>query len=186
MNVAIIGTGYVGLVTGAGIAETGNNVICMDIVQEKIDALKKGIIPIYEPGLEEIVKFNMSEGRLNFTTDLKEAITDAKVIFLALPTPQGEDGAADLSRVMTVAKQLASLITEPKVIVNKSTVPVGTAEKVKAIFAPASASLSAMPFPMPLEAPVISAVFPCKIFIDGKDKIIRQKSLKALRIKRAF
>ena len=106
----------------------------MDIVQEKIDALKKGIIPIYEPGLEEIVRFNMSEGRLNFTTDLKEAITDAKVIFLALPTPQGEDGAADLSRVMSAAKNIAKIITEPKVIVNKSTVPVGTAEKVKAIF----------------------------------------------------
>lgn len=134
MNVAIIGTGYVGLVTGAGIAETGNNVICMDIVQEKIDALKDGIIPIYEPGLEEIVRFNMQEGRLIFTTDLKEAIAGAKVIFLALPTPQGADGAADLSRVMTVAKQIAQIITEPKVIVNKSTVPVGTAEKVKAIF----------------------------------------------------
>ena len=134
MNVAIIGTGYVGLVTGAGFAETGNNVICMDIVQEKIDALKNGIIPIYEPGLEEIVRFNMQEGRLVFTTDMKEAIADAKVIFLALPTPQGADGAADLSRVMSVAKQMAQIITEPKVIVNKSTVPVGTAAKVKAIF----------------------------------------------------
>ncbi|MFI5262934.1 MAG: UDP-glucose dehydrogenase family protein [Candidatus Kapaibacterium sp.] len=134
MNVAIIGTGYVGLVTGAGFAETGNNVICMDIVQEKIDALKNGIIPIYEPGLEEIVRFNMQEGRLVFTTDMKAAIADAKVIFLALPTPQGADGAADLSRVMSVAKQIAGIITEPKVIVNKSTVPVGTAAKVKAIF----------------------------------------------------
>jgi UDPglucose 6-dehydrogenase len=134
MNVAIIGTGYVGLVTGAGFAETGNNVICMDIVREKIDALKNGIIPIYEPGLEEIVRFNMQEGRLVFTTDLEEAIKDAKVIFLALPTPQGQDGAADLSRVMSVAKQIAEIIKEPKVIVNKSTVPVGTAEKVKAIF----------------------------------------------------
>jgi UDPglucose 6-dehydrogenase len=134
MNVAIIGTGYVGLVTGAGFAETGNNVICMDIVAEKIDALKNGIIPIYEPGLEEIVKFNMQEGRLNFTTDLTEAVNNANVIFLALPTPQGQDGAADLSRVMSVAKQIAGIITEPKVIVNKSTVPVGTSEKVKAIF----------------------------------------------------
>jgi UDPglucose 6-dehydrogenase len=135
MNVAIVGTGYVGLVTGAGFAETGNNVICMDIVQEKIDALKNGIIPIYEPGLEEIVKFNVQEGRLLFTTDLSEAVKNAKVIFLALPTPQGQDGAADLSRVMLVAKQIAEIITEPKVIVNKSTVPVGTAEKVKQIFA---------------------------------------------------
>ncbi|MFI5264577.1 MAG: UDP-glucose dehydrogenase family protein [Candidatus Kapaibacterium sp.] len=129
-----MGTGYVGLVTGAGFAETGNNVICMDIVQEKIDALKNGIIPIYEPGLEEIVRFNIQEGRLVFTTNLQEAIADAKVIFLALPTPQDADGAADLSRVMSVAKQIAQIITEPKVIVNKSTVPVGTAAKVKAIF----------------------------------------------------
>jgi UDPglucose 6-dehydrogenase len=134
MNVAIVGTGYVGLVTGAGFAETGNNVVCMDISQEKINALKDGIIPIYEPGLEEIVRFNMQEGRLIFTTDLKAAVQDAKVIFLALPTPQGDDGAADLSRVMSVAKQIAQLISEPKVIVNKSTVPVGTADKVKAIF----------------------------------------------------
>ena len=134
MNVAIVGTGYVGLVTGAGFAETGNNVICMDIVQEKIDALKNGIIPIYEPGLEEIVKFNVDEGRLLFTTNLAEAVKNAKVIFLALPTPQGADGAADLSRVMSVAKQIAQIVTEPKVIVNKSTVPVGTAAKVKAIF----------------------------------------------------
>jgi UDPglucose 6-dehydrogenase len=134
MNVAIVGTGYVGLVTGAGFAETGNGVVCMDIVQEKINALKNGIIPIYEPGLEEIVRFNMQEGRLVFTTDLGGAVRDANVIFLALPTPQGEDGAADLSRVMSVAKQIAQMITEPKVIVNKSTVPVGTAAKVKAIF----------------------------------------------------
>ena len=97
-RLAVIGTGYVGLVTGAGFAETGNNVTCMDISQEKIEALKKGIIPIYEPGLEEIVKFNVQEGRLCFTTDLAEAIKDAKVIFLALPTPQGQDGAADLVR----------------------------------------------------------------------------------------
>jgi len=134
MNVAIIGTGYVGLVTGAGFAETGNTVICMDIVPEKIEALKNGVIPIYEPGLEEIVRFNMQEGRLSFTTDMAEAVKDAKVIFLALPTPQGADGAADLSRVISVAKQIAKIITEPKVIVNKSTVPVGTADKVKAIF----------------------------------------------------
>ncbi|MEI8134220.1 MAG: UDP-glucose/GDP-mannose dehydrogenase family protein [bacterium] len=138
MNVAIIGTGYVGLVTGAGFAETGNNVICMDIAAEKIEDLKNGNIPIYEPGLEEIVRFNMQEGRLVFTTDLTEAIQHAAVIFLALPTPQGQDGAADLSRVISVAKQIASIITEPKVIVNKSTVPVGTAEKLKNIFSDAT------------------------------------------------
>lgn len=134
MNISIIGTGYVGLVTGAGLAETGHSVVCMDIVQEKIDMLRRGEIPIYEPGLEEIVQFNATEGRLSFTTSYEEAVKDAKVIFFALPTPQGEDGAADLSRILQCAETISKLITEPKVIVNKSTVPVGTAEKVKAIF----------------------------------------------------
>ncbi|MBS1904827.1 MAG: UDP-glucose/GDP-mannose dehydrogenase family protein [Bacteroidetes bacterium] len=134
MNISIIGTGYVGLVTGAGLAETGHTVTCMDIVAEKIEMLRKGDIPIYEPGLEEIVSFNASEGRLKFTTSYEEAVENAKVIFFALPTPQGDDGAADLSRVMQCAETVAKLIKEPKVIVNKSTVPVGTAEKVKKIF----------------------------------------------------
>jgi UDPglucose 6-dehydrogenase len=134
MNISIIGTGYVGLVTGAGLAETGHTVTCMDIVSEKIDMLRRGDIPIYEPGLEEIVAFNAKEGRLTFTTSYEEAVSSAKVIFFALPTPQGEDGAADLSRIMSCAEVVAKLIKEPKVIVNKSTVPVGTADKVKAIF----------------------------------------------------
>jgi len=134
MNVAIIGTGYVGLVTGAGFAETGNQVLCMDIVPEKIENLRKGIIPIFEPGLEEIVKFNVAEGRLRFTLDLKEAVDSSDVIFLALPTPPGADGAADLSMVLDTAQKIAKIATKTKVVVNKSTVPVGTADKVRAIF----------------------------------------------------
>jgi len=134
VNVAIIGTGYVGLVSGAGFAETGNHVICMDVVPEKIEKLKQGIIPIFEPGLEEIVKFNAAEGRLKFTTDLDEAVHNSQVIFLALPTPPGEDGSADLSYVLRTAEKIAGIITEPKVIVNKSTVPVGTADRVQKIF----------------------------------------------------
>jgi len=133
VNIAIIGTGYVGLVTGAGFAETGNQVMCMDIVPEKVENLRKGIIPIFEPGLEEIVKFNVSEGRLKFTLDLKEAVDSSEVIFLALPTPPGADGSADLSMVLETAKAIATIVTEPKVIVNKSTVPVGTADRVRAI-----------------------------------------------------
>ncbi len=134
MNISIIGTGYVGLVTGAGLAETGHTVMCMDIVQEKIEMLRKGEIPIYEPSLEEMVRFNTTEGRLSFTNSYEEAVANAKVIFFALPTPQGDDGSADLSRIMQCAETIAKLITEPTVIVNKSTVPVGTAEKVKNIF----------------------------------------------------
>jgi UDPglucose 6-dehydrogenase len=134
MNIAIIGTGYVGLVTGAGLAETGHTVVCMDIAEEKIEMLRRNEIPIYEPGLEELVQFNAAEGRLSFTTSYDDAIRDADVIFFALPTPQGADGEADLSRILDVAGIIAKKITEPKVIVNKSTVPVGTAEKVKAIF----------------------------------------------------
>jgi UDPglucose 6-dehydrogenase len=134
VNIAIIGTGYVGLVSGAGFAETGNHVTCMDVVPEKIEKLKQGIIPIFEPGLEEMVKFNLQEGRLKFTLDLAEAVRDAQVIFLALPTPPGGDGAADLSYVLDTSKKIAGLITEPKVVVNKSTVPVGTADRVRKIF----------------------------------------------------
>jgi UDPglucose 6-dehydrogenase len=134
VNIAIIGTGYVGLVSGAGFAETGNHVTCMDVVPEKIEKLKQGIIPIFEPGLEEMVKFNLQEGRLKFTLDLAEAVNNAEVIFLALPTPPGGDGAADLSYVLDTSKKIAKIITEPKVVVNKSTVPVGTADRVRKIF----------------------------------------------------
>ncbi|MBS1586721.1 MAG: UDP-glucose/GDP-mannose dehydrogenase family protein [Bacteroidetes bacterium] len=135
MQLAIIGTGYVGLVTGTCFAETGNNVMCIDINEEKIRQLKEGKSPIYEPGLDILLERNIKEKRLQFTTSLKDGIRDAQVIFLALPTPPGKDGAADLQFVLDVADQLGSLITSYKVIVNKSTVPVGTAEKVAAVLA---------------------------------------------------
>jgi UDPglucose 6-dehydrogenase len=133
MQIAIIGTGYVGLVTGTCFAETGNNVVCIDINEEKVNQLKAGKSPIYEPGLDVLLERNIREKRIEFTTDLKAGIKDAKVIFLALPTPPGKDGAADLQFVLNVAADLSTIITEYKVIVNKSTVPVGTAEKVSAV-----------------------------------------------------
>ena len=134
MKIAVIGTGYVGLVTGTCLAETGNNVICVDIVEEKINKMRSGILPIYEPGLDILFHRNIEQGRLNFTTNLADAIKDAVIIFLALPTPPGGDGKADLSYVLGAAKDIANLITDYKVIVTKYTVPVGTADKVKAVF----------------------------------------------------
>ncbi len=131
MNITVVGTGYVGLVTGTCLAETGNNVICVDINEEKVKKMQDGIVPIYEPHLDVIFHRNIKEGRLTFTTNLKEAIKNSKIIFLALPTPPGEDGSADLSYILSAADSLSKLITDYKVIVNKSTVPVGTAEKVK-------------------------------------------------------
>lgn len=133
MQIAIIGTGYVGLVSGTCFAETGNDVMCIDINQEKVNSLKRGICPIYEPGLDTLLQRNLKEGRLQFTTSLPEGIERAQIIFLALPTPSGHDGAADLGFVLDVADQLATLIDRYTVIVNKSTVPVGTAEQVAAI-----------------------------------------------------
>ena len=135
MQLAIIGTGYVGLVTGTCFAETGNNVICIDINEEKINQLKTGKSPIYEPGLDVLLERNIKENRLTFTTSVEEGIEKADVIFLALTTPPGKDGAADLQFVLDVAAQLSTLITSYKVIVNKSTVPVGTAEKVTHVLA---------------------------------------------------
>lgn len=130
MKIAVIGTGYVGLVTGTCFAETGNEVMCVDIDQRKVDMLNNGQITIYEPGLEKIFLRNLKEDRLKFTSDLKTGIKDAQILFLALPTPPGEDGSADLKYVLGVAKSLGSLISEYVVVVDKSTVPVGTAEKV--------------------------------------------------------
>jgi len=130
MQIAVIGSGYVGLVTGACFAETGNQVICVDIDADKVDRLKKGEVPIYEPGLDLLFERNTRQGRLRFTTDLKEAVSVSSLLFLALPTPPGADGAADLSFIMRVAKDLSEIITDYKVVVDKSTVPVGTAEKV--------------------------------------------------------
>lgn len=135
MKIAVIGTGYVGLVTGTCLAETGNNVICVDIVEEKVNKMKAGQLPIYEPGLDVLFHRNIAQNRLSFTTNLAEGIKDAQIIFMALPTPPGGDGAADLSYILGAAKDIAKLITEYKVIVNKSTVPVGTADKVAAVFA---------------------------------------------------
>jgi UDPglucose 6-dehydrogenase len=134
MKIAVVGTGYVGLVTGTCLAETGNNVTCVDINQEKVEKMKQGQIPIYEPGLDILFHRNIEQGRLKFTTVLADAIADAKIIFLALPTPPGGDGSADLSFVLGAAKDIALLIKDYKVVVTKSTVPVGTADKVKAVF----------------------------------------------------
>jgi UDPglucose 6-dehydrogenase len=135
MKIAVIGTGYVGLVTGTCLAETGNTVICVDINEAKVLKMQNGEIPIYEPGLDVLFLRNIEQKRLTFTTDLASAIKDAQIIFMALPTPPGGDGAADLSYILGAAKDIAKLVTGYKVIVNKSTVPVGTADKVQAVFA---------------------------------------------------
>lgn len=135
MKIAVVGTGYVGLVTGTCFAETGNDVICVDIDENKVKKLSAGQITIYEPGLSKLFDRNLKEGRLQFTTNLAKGVKDALIIFLALPTPPGENGSADLSYVLNVADQLGKIITSYKVIVDKSTVPVGTAEKVKATIA---------------------------------------------------
>ncbi len=130
MKIAVVGTGYVGLVTGTCFAETGNKVTCIDIDKNKVEKLSSGQITIFEPGLEKIFLRNLRDERLKFTTDLAEGIKDALVIFLALPTPPGEDGSADLRYVLGVASDLGKIMTDYKVIIDKSTVPVGTAEKV--------------------------------------------------------
>lgn len=133
MNIAVIGTGYVGLVSGTCFAETGNNVICVDIDNSKVEKLSSGQITIFEPGLEVIFKRNLKEGRLHFTTDLAHAVKNSQVIFLALPTPPGEDGSADLKYVLGVAREIGTILQpgDYKIIVDKSTVPVGTADKVR-------------------------------------------------------
>lgn len=135
MKVAVVGTGYVGLVTGTCLAETGNDVICVDIDTDKVQKMKDGIVPIYEPGLEALFERNIKQGRLKFTTNLKEAIAGVTIIFLALPTPPGEDGSADLSYILGVAEELGKIITDYKIVIDKSTVPVGTADKVHAAIA---------------------------------------------------
>lgn len=131
MKVAVVGTGYVGLVTGTCFAETGNDVICVDINEKKVEAMKNGKMPIYEPGLDILFERNIKQNRLSFTTDLKEGVKDAEVIFLALPTPPDGDGAADLKYVLGVAEDLGKILDHYAVLVDKSTVPVGTAEKVR-------------------------------------------------------
>lgn len=133
MQITVIGTGYVGLVAGACLADTGNDVICVDNNSEKLKKLEAGVIPIYEPALEELVKSNLQEGHLKFSSDLDSAVKTSEICFIAVGTPQGEDGSCDLQYVLTVAEQIAKAMNGYKLIVNKSTVPVGTAEKIAAL-----------------------------------------------------
>ena len=132
MNIAIVGTGYVGLVTGTCFAETGANVYCIDTNADKIEGLKKGIIPIYEPGLEDMVLRNVKAGRLHFSTSLVECLDEVSIVFCAVGTPPNEDGSADLSYVLDVARTIGACMNQYVLVVTKSTVPVGTAKKVKA------------------------------------------------------
>jgi UDPglucose 6-dehydrogenase len=133
MKISVIGTGYVGLVSGTCFAQMGNSVVCVDVDAKKIEKLNSGIIPIYEPGLEEMVKENYKLGTLKFTTDIKNAVENSEICFIAVGTPMGEDGSADLKYVLAVAKSIGEYITKPLVVVDKSTVPVGTADKVRAV-----------------------------------------------------
>lgn len=133
MNITVIGTGYIGLVTGTCLAEVGNRVICVDLDESKINGLKKGVVPIYEPGLDELVQSNYKNGLLDFTTDLNEAIQKTEILFIAVGTPPGEDGSADLQYVLAAARDIGRYMNEYKVVVQKSTVPVGTAEKVRKV-----------------------------------------------------
>ena len=135
MKITVIGTGYVGLVTGTCLAETGNEVVCVDIDAEKVEKMKNGVVPIYEPHLDVLFDRNIEAGRLTFTTSLDEGLEHGQIIFLALPTPEDEDGSADLSYVLNVSEEIGKKIKDYKVIVDKSTVPVGTAEKVHAVIA---------------------------------------------------
>ena len=133
MNIAIVGSGYVGLVSGTCFSEMGNKVICIDIDQEKIQKLENGIIPIFEPGLEQIVLKNVKNKNLFFSTNVGESINDAEIVFIAVGTPMGDDGSADLQYVLAVAKSIGESMVKELVVVDKSTVPIGTADKVKAI-----------------------------------------------------
>ena len=135
MNIAVVGTGYVGLVTGTCLAETGNHVVCVDIDEEKVHKMKNGVIPIYEPHLDNLFERNIKQKRLEFTTNLEDAVKHANVIFLALPTPPGADGSADLQYILKVADDLGKILSEYSIIIDKSTVPVGTADKVHAAIA---------------------------------------------------
>lgn len=135
MKISVFGTGYVGLVTGACMAEVGNEVICVDVDADKIERLKQGQIPIFEPGLEPLVERNHAGGRLQFTTDGSAAIAHAAILFIAVGTPPDEDGGADLSHVLIVAREIGRKLEHPAIIVNKSTVPVGTADKVRTVIA---------------------------------------------------
>jgi len=130
MNIAVFGTGYVGLVAGACFSSSGNEVICVDINQDKVERLKKGEIPIYEPGLEKLVIDGVSQNKLTFTTDANVAVRNSEIIFIAVGTPQDDDGSADLTQVLNVSEEIARAMNGPKIVVTKSTVPVGTAKKI--------------------------------------------------------
>lgn len=178
MNIAVIGTGYVGLVSGTCLAEVGNNVICVDIDQEKVSQLKKGIVPIYEPNLEELFLKNINADRLHFTTDLKSALDISQIVFLALPTPQDEDGSADLKYVASVAHQLGELITDYKIIINKSTVPVGTSKIVKDIIS----QHTNVPFDVVSNPEFLREGFAVQDFMNPERIVIGSKSKKAIDI----
>jgi len=178
MNLTVIGTGYVGLVTGTCLADMGNNVTCVDIDAGKVERMKKGEVPIYEPNLEELFHKNIQGERLRFTTNLKEAIKDSKVIFLALPTPQDEDGSADLSYVENVASNLGDIIEDYKIIINKSTVPVGTSDKVQTIIS----SKTDVEFDVVSNPEFLREGFAVKDFMEPQRIIIGSSSEKAKKV----
>lgn len=177
-RIAVIGTGYVGLVTGTCFAETGNQVICVDIDEQKVAKMKNGEVPIYEPHLDVIFERNIKENRISFTTDLEAAIDFAEIIFLALPTPPGEDGSADLSYILAVADSLGKLMKEYKVIVDKSTVPVGTAEKVEA----AIAKHATVPFAVVSNPEFLREGFAVDDFLNPDRVVIGTSDARALKV----
>jgi len=172
MNIAMLGTGYVGLVTGSCFAETGNDVICVDIDEKKIDALKKGHVPFYEPGLEELVSRNSKEGRLTFSTDLRAAVRESDTIFTAVGTPQSADGQADTSQVVAAAREIAEAVNGPKIVVTKSTVPVGTTERLQELISSQAAhpvSVVSNPEFLKEGAAVEDFMRPDRVVIGGDD-----------------
>lgn len=180
MKISVIGTGYVGLVTGTCFAESGNEVVCIDINEDKVNKMKAGRVPIYEPGLENLFTRNIKSGRLSFSTDLKKGVDHGEVIFLALPTPEDEDGSADLSYVMDVAEKIGNLIennpqSDYKIIVNKSTVPVGTADKVTEILK----SKTTKEFDVVSNPEFLREGFAVEDFMKPERVIIGTKSIKA-------
>jgi UDPglucose 6-dehydrogenase len=175
MRITIVGTGYVGLVTGTCLSENGNDVTCVDIDKTKIEHMRRGHIPIYEPGLEELFHRNIKAGRLKFTANLTEAVDDSEIIFLALPTPPNEDGSADLSYILTVAKELGPLIKKYTIVINKSTVPVGTAEKVHE----AIASKSSVDFDVVSNPEFLREGFAVEDFMKPERVVIGTESKKA-------
>ncbi len=175
MNLTVIGTGYVGLVTGTCLSDMGNNVTCVDIDELKVEKMKKGMVPIYEPNLEELFHKNIKGNRLRFTTNLEEAIKDSTVIFLALPTPQDQDGSADLSYVESVAHDLSKIIKNYKIIINKSTVPVGTSDIVREIIS----SQTSVDFDVVSNPEFLREGFAVKDFMEPQRIIIGSSSKRA-------